>query len=274
MRLQGEVALVTGSTHGIGRAIATRFAREGASVVVTGRDREAGARVVDEITGDGGRAVMIAADLRDESAIEALVAGAVDRFGRVDIAVNNAAGTDLHRAGADRAVTELTVEGFDRVVAVNLRGPVLVAKHAIRAMLAAGGGSVVNITSLMALRGHPGVDAYTATKGALDALTRSIAVEYGPSNVRCNAIAVGLVAFTDERPDHRELRPIARPGSPLVDAHLTRLGTPDDVAHAAVYLASRAESGFVTGTVLVVDGGVSCRSPAPWSTAPPAGVTV
>lgn len=249
MRLEGEIALVTGSTAGIGRAVATAFATEGARVIVTGRDPERGAGVVDQITRGGGEAVFVAADLADGCASAELVDAAVERFGGLTILVNNAVASTVD--DADGPLTELTDRAWAQTLRVNLTAPMWLARAAIPQMIEAGHGSIINISSRAAERASRGLAAYIASKGGLNALTRSIAVDYAEHNIRCNTISPGYVL--NERRD-AELSDGRR--ARLEGMHLTRLGQAGDVAHAAVYLASR-ESEFVTGVNLPLDGGSS-----------------
>jgi NAD(P)-dependent dehydrogenase (short-subunit alcohol dehydrogenase family) len=249
VRLQGEIALVTGSTSGIGKAIATAFAGEGARVVVTGRDEERGAAAVDAIAARGSEVVFVAADLSDEDACAGLVDTAVDRFGGLTVLVNNAVASTVDET--DGPVGELTTRSWEASFRVNLTAPMWLARAAVPHMVQAGHGSIVNISSRAAERASRGLAAYIASKGGLNALTRSIAVDYAERNIRCNTISPGYVL--NERRD-AELTADRR--AHLEGMHLTRLGEASDVAHAAVYLASR-ESEFVTGVNLPLDGGGS-----------------
>jgi 3-oxoacyl-[acyl-carrier protein] reductase len=258
--MDGKVALVTGSTRGIGRAIAVMYAREGAQVVVTGRTEEAGREVEQEIRDAGGDATFVRTDLAVEDDVVRAVRAAVDRYGRLTTLVNNAAPTELMGPGKlDRRVTELTNEGWDSIMLVALKAVVWACKYAIPEMVTAGGGAIVNISSAASLLGTPGLDTYTAAKGALNTLTRSMAVEYAPDNVRSNCIVSGMVLTSEGAFELMEDPAI---GGATRAMHLTRLGVPDDIAYAAVYLASD-ESAFVTGAVIPVDGGVSARMPVP-----------
>jgi NAD(P)-dependent dehydrogenase (short-subunit alcohol dehydrogenase family) len=243
-RLDGEVALVTGSTSGIGAEMARLFTAEGASVVVTGRDAARGEKVAGSA---GGQAVFVAADLADVDSAERLLAATLERFGALTVLVNNAVETGTH----DGPVTDLSEEAFERVLQVNLVAVARLCRHAIPAMAAAGHGSIVNISSRAGQRGSPGYAAYAASKGGLDALTRAIAVDHAGQGIRCNTVSPGYILserrdanLDDERRRHLEAM------------HLTRLGLPRDVAYAALYLASR-EAEFVTGIMLPVDGGSS-----------------
>lgn len=242
-RLDGEVALITGSTAGIGKAIAQRFAQEGASVVVTGRDPVRGEGVV---AGCGGTAAFVRADLSHARAADELVAATVERFGALTVLVNNAA-----TAEPDGPVAELDDQRWLAILQVDLLAPAQLCRAAIPHLRACGHGSIVNISSRVASRASRGLAAYTAAKGGLEALSRSIAVDEAAHHVRCNVISPGYVLnerrdanITDEERARREAM------------HLIGLGDADDVAYAAVYLASR-ESKWLTGAVLPLDGGSS-----------------
>ncbi len=243
-RLAGEVAIITGSTSGIGRAIATTFAAEGAAVLVTGRSAGRGGAVVTSITDAGGQAAFLAGDLTDPLTPGRLVAHAVAQFGSVTVLVNNAA-----EGAGDGPVDAVDDAAWAHILDTNLAAVARTCRAAIPAMRAAGHGSIVNISSRAGERGTPGHAAYSAAKGALNALTRSLAVDYAPDGIRANSISPGYV-LNDRR--DATLTPERR--QRLEAMHLTRLGEADDVAWAAVYLASR-EAGFVTGITLAVDGG-------------------
>jgi NAD(P)-dependent dehydrogenase (short-subunit alcohol dehydrogenase family) len=244
-RLAGEVALVTGSTSGIGRAIAVRFAAEDAAVLVTGRDTERGDAVVAQIRDAGGRAEFIAADLADATAADRLVDATVAAFDALTVLVNNA----VTSAPGDGPAADVTDAAWAAALDVDLGSAARLCRAAIPHMRAAEHGAIVNISSRAADRGTPGHAAYSAAKGGLAALTRAIAVEEARHNIRCNAISPGYIV--NERRD-ANLAPERR--ARLEAMHLLRLGGADDVAWAAVYLAS-AESGFVTGINLPIDGG-------------------
>ncbi|MBM4244251.1 MAG: SDR family oxidoreductase [Deltaproteobacteria bacterium] len=244
-RLAGETVLITGSTSGIGRQAAITCAREGALVAVHGRNAERGAAVVQTIGEAGGQAEFFAADLAEEAACDALVAGVVARFGGLTVLVNNAAAASGGRTPIGAFDTAL----WERILRVNLTSPAWLCRAAIPHMLAAGHGSIVNVSSRQAERASPGLAPYATSKGGLNALTRSIAVDYGRQNIRCNALSVGYV----ENP-RRDADMSAERRAELEGMHLTRLGRAEDIAWAIVYLASR-ESEFVTGALLPVDGG-------------------
>lgn len=243
-RLAGEIALVTGSTAGIGKAIALRFAAEGAAVVVTGRDEVRGQAVVAAAT--GGEAAFVAADLSDAGAADHLVQHAVDRFGGLSVLVNNAAAAEL-----DGTAATLDDQQWRAILEVDLLAPARLCRAAMAHLRASGHGAIVNISSRVASRASPGLAAYTAAKGGLEALTRSIAVDEARNGVRCNAISPGYVL--NER---RDATITAEERARREAMHLVGLGEPDDVAHAAVYFASR-ESKWLTGVVLPLDGGSS-----------------
>ena len=243
-RLDGEVALVTGSTAGIGKAIAVRFAAEGASVMVTGRDAARGEAVVRACDGP---AAFTAADLGDADAADALVAATVDRFGSLSILVNNAAAS----GSADGSVADVGDDSWKAILDVDLLAPARLCRAAIPHLRACGHGAIVNISSRAASRAARGLAAYTAAKGGLEALTRSIAVDEAPHGVRCNAISPGYV-LNERRDANLSGEERARREA----MHLLGLGSADDVAFAAVYLASQ-ESRWLTGTVLPLDGGSS-----------------
>jgi len=243
----GEKAVVTGSTAGIGRAIAIAFAAEGAAVVVTGRDKARGDATVSEITAAGGTAHFVAADLRDEEACTALVDGAAQRLGGLTVLVNNAAGGDVK----DATVATMDTAAWDAILRVDLTAPMWCARVAIAHMRVAGGGAIVNIGSRQGERASAGLAAYVAAKAGMNGLTRAIAVEEAANGIRCNTVSPGYVLN-----DRRDAQLSDERRAALQGMHLTRLGLADDVASACVYLASR-ESGFVTGINLQLDGGSS-----------------
>lgn len=248
-RLDGKVALITGGTKGVGRGIVERFAAEGAKVVFVGRTRAAGEAVEKEVRDRGGEASFIPCDLSEENQVSDAVAAAVQRYGTLDALVNNAASTEL--GTIDGRLGDIELDGWNRILRNNLTGMFLVTKHALRHMETAGGGTIVNISSIASITGLPGSAAYTAGKGAFNSLTRSIATDYAGAHIRCNCLVLGLHpgdswAFYLTDPRFRDA---------MAAVHLTpRFGVPDDVAHACVYLCGD-ESGFVTGTQWTIDGG-------------------
>jgi NAD(P)-dependent dehydrogenase (short-subunit alcohol dehydrogenase family) len=242
--LSGRVAIVTGAGTGIGRAAALAYARKGATVVLSGR-REAELRAVaDQINGIGGQAAVVPTDITDESAITRLISGTLERFGRLDIAFNNAG------ISSYKPIEQLPVEEFDRVMATNVRGVWLLVKHEIAVMRAAGsGGVIVNTSSIAATSGIAGLSAYAASKAAIDAMTRVLAIESGADAIRINNVSPGVIKtpMTEGLPEGA-LAAFAK------HAALKRIGDPADVADLAVWLSSD-EARFITGQSIVVDGG-------------------
>ncbi|BCJ29498.1 SDR family NAD(P)-dependent oxidoreductase [Actinocatenispora sera] len=244
-RLQGRTALVTGSTSNIGRAIARAFAAEGAHVVVSGRDDNRGDAVVAEIERAGGRASFVRADLDGTAeASQALAAEATRRLGgRLDILVNNAG---IYPPGTTSTTDPAT---FDRVYAVNVKAPFFLTQVVAPAMVAAGGGVIINLGSWIARRGVPTGALYASTKGALETLTRAWSAEFGGRGVRVDAISPGVVRDPALDPAGTFPGQTLMQGTPAGTA-----GHPDAIAAAAVYLASD-DAAFVHGAVLDIDGG-------------------
>ncbi|MEV6141134.1 glucose 1-dehydrogenase [Streptomyces sp. NPDC051992] len=242
-RLEGKTALVTGATSNIGRAIAEAFAAEGAHVVVSGRSTERGQEVVDGIRALGGRADFVRAGLDGSAAASRALAREATRVlgGRIDILVNNAG----VYPGDTTADTD--EETFDEVYAVNVKAPFFLTAAVAPAMVEAGGGAVINLGSWIARLGVPVGALYSSTKGAMETLTRAWAAEFGPRGVRVNAISPGVVLTPAPGEAH--------PGEVMMEGTPAgRMGTPDAIANAAVYLAGD-ESAFVHGITLDVDGG-------------------
>jgi len=251
MRLAGKVCVITGAGSGMGRVAATMFAAEGASVVVAEYDEAAGLETVAQVQAAGGQASFVRTEVSREADAQAMVAHALATYGRVDCLYNNAA----IMPEADHSVIDTDVATWDQVMAVNVRGVFLGCKYAVPAMVAQGSGSIINIASFVALLGcSVPQDAYTASKGALLALTRSLAVQFGPRGVRTNAICPGPVEtpllmdwlLKDEAA--KQLRLARNPSG--------RFGKPEDIVNMALYLASD-ESRWTNGASLVVDGGIS-----------------
>jgi NAD(P)-dependent dehydrogenase (short-subunit alcohol dehydrogenase family) len=249
-RLDGKVALITGAASGMGRVAAGLFASEGAKVVladVLDADTESAAG---EIRSAGGDAHAVHADVSNASDCEAMVGAAVERFGSLDVLYNNAG----IFPGDDGSVTETSEATWDRVMNINLKGVFLGCKYGVAAMLESGGGSIINVASFVALMGAatPQI-AYTASKGGVLAMTREIAVEFARKGIRANALCPGpietpLLAELMSDPVRRERR--------LVHIPVGRLGQPEEIARAALFLASD-ESSYITGATFVVDGGIT-----------------
>jgi NAD(P)-dependent dehydrogenase (short-subunit alcohol dehydrogenase family) len=249
MRLAGRSAIVTGGAGGIGRATSLAFAAEGARVAVVDLQQEAAEAVAAEIRAAGGEAIAIAADVSSEPDVQAAVAATVEAFGGIDVAFNN--------AGIIRRTTavETTVEEWDRVFGVNVRGIFLMCKHVVPVMAAAGKGSIINTGSGWGLKGGGQAISYCASKGAVVNMTRALAIDHGPQGIRVNSVNPGDVDTGMLRDEARQLG--QETGSFLAEAAdrpLRRMGQPTEIAAAVVWLASD-ESSYVTGSALVVDGG-------------------
>jgi NAD(P)-dependent dehydrogenase (short-subunit alcohol dehydrogenase family) len=251
-RLDGRVALITGGASGIGAAAARLFAAEGAAVAVLDRDGAGAARLVESL--GGGPALALAADVTDRAAVEEATNRAAATFGRLDVVYNNAGVP----AGFG-PVADLALADWNLSLAVNVTGTLFCTQAALGHLRAAGGGSIVNQSSVAALVGIPGLAAYSAAKGAVVALTRTLAAELAPEGIRVNAICAGTV----DTPMARPLLAARGRGDPELGARLTaerypigRIGTPDEIARAALFLASE-ESSFVTGAILPADGGMT-----------------
>ncbi len=244
-RLDGKVAFITGAAAGIGRATAILFAREGARVAVADINLAA-AEEAAHLAGHG--AIAIKTDVSDEASISAAIAATEDKFGRLDILHNNAGGSTPQ----DNNVVEAPIEEFWRVIRLDLFGTFLGCRHGIPALIRSGGGVVINMTSNMALMGVPGRDCYTAAKGGVAALTRSLAVEFAAQRVRVNAIAPSAT-MTERLKKLVQLNPAV---NKLAESHLLGEIEPGDIANAALFLASD-ESRAMTGQIMAVDSGVT-----------------
>ena len=246
-RVEHKVAIVTGAGSGIGKTTAQLLAREGAAVVVadvTGTEQATAAEI-------GGKAFAVHADVSNPADVEAMVAATMDRFGRLDILFNNA-GIE----GPQAPTADCTVDTFDRVIAINLKGVFLGMKYAIPAMLRSGGGSIINAASVAGLVGFENLPAYCASKGGVIQLTKAAALEYARQNIRVNATCPGVIwtpMVARIVGDNAEVRAAFEAIEPV-----GRFGTPEEVAALVLFLASD-ESSFITGTALPVDGGLIAR---------------
>ncbi|TCP29202.1 NAD(P)-dependent dehydrogenase (short-subunit alcohol dehydrogenase family) [Scopulibacillus darangshiensis] len=243
-RMDGKVAIITGAANGQGAAEAVLFAKEGGKVVATDIQEEAVQQLVDDINADGGEAIAITHNVASEKEWRRVVAKAAETFGKVDVLVNNAGVSE------PKTLLNITMEQWQRVMDINLTGCVLGMKYTIPEMQKAGGGSVINISSIGGLVGMAGTSPYTAAKGALRSLSKAAAVEYAKQNVRVNSVHPGIIV------------------TPMIEEHfddqakqyytsltqLPRLGKPEDIAYGVLYLASD-ESSFMTGSEMVIDGG-------------------
>jgi NAD(P)-dependent dehydrogenase (short-subunit alcohol dehydrogenase family) len=246
MRLAGKVAIITGGGSGIGKAIAQAFVREGAKVVIAGRDREKLERAAAAI---GGECLAVSADVSKKNEVQKLVDAALDRFKQINVLINNAA---VLLPGTAETLSE---EAFDQTFNINVRGLWLLSRAVLPQMRASGGGSIVNIASVLSMVGARNRVAYAASKGAVMAMTKAMALDHAAENIRVNCICPGIVAT--EMVARFSLDENAR--RQRVAMHpMGRFGQPEDVASAAVFLASD-ESGWTTGSVITVDGGYSAQ---------------
>jgi len=245
------VALVTGGARGIGRSVALAFARAGADVVVADLHDSDGEALAEEIAGLGRQALFVHADVSDAAGVTAMLEAIDRRFGRLDYACNNA-GIE----GAQGPTAECSIENFDRVIGVNLRGLFLCMRGQIPRLIAGGGGAIVNMASVAGLVGFPGLPAYCASKGGVVQLTRTAALEYAEQNIRVNAICPGAIRtemidrITGTDPETVRQFELLHP--------MGRMGTAEEVADSTVWLCSEGAA-FITGQALAVDGGMVAR---------------
>ncbi|HLW02851.1 MAG TPA: glucose 1-dehydrogenase [Ktedonobacterales bacterium] len=250
MRLANKVAIITGGGSGMGRVASLLFAREGAKVTVADIDPKTGEETVAEIHKAGGEALFVPVNVADEAQVQRMVAATVERFGAVHVLYNNAG----IMPGDDGAVTDITEQTWDKVLDVNLKSAFFCCKYAIPEMIKAGSGSIINTASFVAILGCTvPQDAYTASKGGMISLTKSLAVQYAKHGIRANAICPGPIEtpllrmlWTSEEERNKRLNRIP----------LGRFGTPEDIVYLALYLASD-EASWTTGAVMVADGGIT-----------------
>lgn len=254
-RFAGKTALITGGGSGMGRAAALRLGREGANVAIAGRRVDEIEKVAAEIGKAGGRAFPVPTDVTNAAEVKSLVDRTLDRFGGLDFAWNNAG-----MLGSFEPVHRLSFEDFDAVVSSNLRGVFACLKYEVQAMLEAGGGSIVNTSSWTAQGAMPGIAGYAASKGALDAMMRTVALEVGGNGIRVNNVSPGIIATPMSAAalgDETAMRPFVK------HTPLQRIGEPEDVADVVLWLFSQ-DSRFVTGQSIVVDGGFTLGGLRPW----------
>ena len=250
-RLKDKVAIVTGSTSGIGVGIARLYAAEGAKVVICGRREEKGQAVVDSITKEGGEAWYHFMDMTSTESVEKLFTDTAEKFGKIDILVNNAANVGLK----DGRVDELTLEMWDNVFQSDLRGTFYATKCVIPYMQKnEAGGSIINIGSMASCGGDLGSTAYACAKAGVDMLTQSVALQYGKQNIRCNCVRPGLIVT----PQNEANVPQALKDIFLSNIMVNRYGCPEDIGNMCLYLASD-ESSYFTGQVVTVDGGLNAH---------------
>jgi len=253
MRLKDRICIVTGGGSGIGRATCLLFAAEGATVVVADRRRDAADKVVAECAAAGGKAIAMEADVSRSADVARMVADTVARCGHLDVLVNNAG------YGTFGTVVDIDEAEWEALMAVNVRGVFLCCKHAIKAMREKGGGTIVNVASVVAAVGIRNRAAYVASKGAVAALTRAISLDHVAEGIRCNAIAPGTIdtPYYDDvvarAPDKAAFRKGLEARQPV-----GRLGTPEEIAQGILFLASD-ESRFAHGTILTIDGGMTAQ---------------
>jgi meso-butanediol dehydrogenase/(S,S)-butanediol dehydrogenase/diacetyl reductase len=277
-RVTGKVALITGGGSGIGEATAKRFCQEGAKVVVVDINEEAAQRAVRALQAAGGQASAFRADVADPKAAEAMIAHAVNTFGRLDVLHNNATALEVGR------VADLTVEGWNRTIAVNLTATFLGTKFALPIMIRQGGGAIINTASISGLGGDYGLAAYNAAKAGVINFSRTTALEYARYNIRVNCVCPGAIdtpplqAMTGQREGnfpHLMIAPASTQTQPLTVAQrqqlrqrlakahpLGRLGKPEEIANVVLFLGSE-EASFITGAAYVADGGIMAHTGIP-----------
>ncbi|MEA4906849.1 MAG: glucose 1-dehydrogenase [Chloroflexi bacterium] len=252
MRFQNKVVIVTGAAKGIGWGIASVFCKEGAKVCVVDWDAATGLETVDAFRRDGAEAIFVKCDVSNEEQVQAMIDKTVQTFGGIDILVNNAG------IGVYKTITDASSDDWDRCLGVNLKGVFLCSRYAIPHMQARGKGAIVNVSSVHSFQTVNGASPYAASKGGVWALTRSMAIDYGPT-IRVNAVAPGWVltpliqGIFDSYPD-----PAAQQQAVERRQVMKRIGRPEDLGYAAAFLASD-EASFITGTQLFVDGGLTAQ---------------
>jgi len=250
MILKGKVAIVTGASSGIGKSIAQSFAREGAAVVVSDLNQDAGEKVVADIRAAGGEATFVAGNVSKPADCERTVQAALERYDRLDVACNNAG-----IGGDTKPTAELSIEGWQKVIDINLSGVFFGMKYQIPAMLKGGGGSIVNMASILGQVGFANSSAYVAAKHGVVGLSQTTAIEYAAQKVRVNSVGPGFI----HTPLTKNLEEDRKTNEMLISLHpMGRLGNPEEVAELVLWLASE-KSSFVTGAYYPVDGGYLAR---------------
>ena len=251
MSFKGKVVIVTGGGQGIGRAISREFASKGAKVVIADIDSEAGIENEQYIISQGNSAFFVDTDVSDESSVKNLVAKTVEKYGDIDILINNAAISGFGN------IFDISMEDWDRVIAVNLRGPFMCAKYCAPIMARKGGGCIINIASTRAFMSEPDTEAYSASKGGLIALTHSLAISLSKSRIRVNSISPGWIEVSEWKKSS-EAKPATLSELDHSQHPAGRVGVPQDIARACLYLCSE-DAGFITGANLTVDGGMTVK---------------
>ena len=244
MRVENKVVIITGAGSGIGRETAFLFAKEGAKVIATDVDEKAGNETVEEITKNGGDAFFAQLDITDRDQSKQVVRDALDRYGKIDVLINNAGIIQ------DALVSKMTEEQWDKVIDVNLKGPFNCIQAVVEAMMEHGTGEIINVSSIVGLYGNIGQTNYAASKAGIIGITKTLAKELGRKGIRVNAVAPGFIYTPMTAKVPEKILEMMKEKTPL-----KRLGQPDDVGYALLYLASD-EANFVNGAVISVDGGL------------------
>ncbi|MDK2809528.1 MAG: hypothetical protein PWR27_237 [Petroclostridium sp.] len=251
MRFKEKVVIVTGGAQGIGMAITRSFAREGAKVVIADIDQEAGKENELYMRENGGECIYVQVDVASEESVKNMVQEAVSHYGGVNILINNAG------IGGNKSIYERSMEEWDRILGINLRGPFMCTKYCAPYIKKNGGGAIINIASTRALMSEPNTEPYSASKGGILALTHSLAVSLGPDKIRVNAISPGWIDVTGwKKQSKREQVQLTERDH--LQHPVGRVGNPEDIAAACLFLCSE-EAGFITGTNLVIDGGMTIK---------------
>lgn len=250
MKLFGKVAIVTGGGTGIGSGISRALAQAGAKVVIAQPNREAGEKAVRELSQSGAEVMFVPADIRHREQVQAMVQDTIEKFGKIDILVNNAA---LTGPAVIAPFLDCTDESLDQIVDVNLKGTFICSQEVARRMVEQGG-SIINVSSVGAFAAQEGASVYCATKAAVVALTQATALELAASGIRVNCIAPGLIQTESNQNVHEEMRDRGISGRYLRPIPLNRPGTPEEIGSAVVFLASEGAA-YITGATIVIDGG-------------------